>query len=375
MSIKQKIFRNLSSIPGAFINRKIIVIESDDWGSLRMPSKEAYDYLKNKGLDVESGDSKRYNQNDTIESADDLSALFEVLSSFKDFKGNSPVFSPIAVVANPDFDKIKADDFENYYWEPFTKTLDRYNRVNAFSLWNEGINNNLFLPEFHGREHLNVASWMRALKSNDRDTHLAFDKEVWGYTNTNKFNVMYQAAFDLEYAEDLAVQKEVLASGLDLFESIFGFKARYFVPPNGNFNNTLEQVASEKGIDYIFAAKIQKEALGEGVVKNRFYWLGKKNNNRQMYTTRNCFFEPGQEGKDWLDTCLSDIEIAFRWKKPAVISTHRVNFIGSLRPENRNEGLSAFKKLLSEILKKWPDVEFMSSVELADMIAGKQNEK
>ncbi|MDN3676675.1 polysaccharide (de)acetylase [Flavobacterium paronense] len=369
--MKQKILRNLSSVPGASIDRKIVVIESDDWGSLRMPSKEVYAFLDNNKLDVSSGDSKRYNENDTLESAEDLNALYDVLTSVKDAKGNYPIFSPITIVANPDFEKIKANHFEHYYYEPFNATLNRYNRTQAFALWKEGIDNKLFLPEFHGREHLNVATWMRALQNKDAETHLAFDKEVWGYTNKNKFNVMYQAAFDLEFKEDLQVQKEVITSGLDLFESLFGYKARYFVPPNGNINNALEQVASEKGIDYIFAAKIQKEALGQGNVKNRFYWLGKKNAFGQMYTTRNCFFEPSQEGKDWLNTCLSDIEIAFRWKKPAVISTHRVNFIGGLRPENRTKGLAAFKQLLDTIVKKWPDVEFMSSAAVADSIAGK----
>jgi hypothetical protein len=92
--------------------------------------------------------------------------------------------------------------------------------------------------------------------------------------------------------------------------------------------------------------------------------------------SRNCFFEPSLEGVDWVTSCLKDIERAFRWKKPAVISSHRVNFIGGLNPKNRETSLIEFKKLLNAIVVNWPEVEFKSSAELGDLIAGKiKNDK
>lgn len=42
MNLKQYITHNLLNIPGWRTNRKIVVIESDDWGSIRMPSQEVY---------------------------------------------------------------------------------------------------------------------------------------------------------------------------------------------------------------------------------------------------------------------------------------------------------------------------------------------
>ena len=48
MSFKAKLMRNLSNLPGWRTKRKIVVIESDDWGSIRMPSKRAYEELKLK---------------------------------------------------------------------------------------------------------------------------------------------------------------------------------------------------------------------------------------------------------------------------------------------------------------------------------------
>lgn len=79
-----------------------------------------------KGLDLTSGDALRYNTNDTLASANDFSALYDTLIKFKDFKGNHPVITAVSLVANPDFEKIKESNYQAYYWEPFTETLEKY---------------------------------------------------------------------------------------------------------------------------------------------------------------------------------------------------------------------------------------------------------
>ncbi|WP_445718783.1 polysaccharide (de)acetylase [Flavobacterium sp.] len=364
-----KIIKNLSNLPGWRTDRKIIVIESDDWGSIRMPSLTTFEKLASKGLDVSSGDALRYNTNDTLASANDFSSLYETLMKFKDFKGNHPVITAVSLVANPNFEKIKESNYQSYYWEPFTETLEKYNKVDAFPLWKEGIQNKLFIPQFHGREHLNIAAWMKALQNGDKEALIAFENGMWGYNNKHRFGVMFQAAFDLELISDLEVQSEAIKSGLHQFEKLFGYKATFFVPPNGPFNNSLEKVAAENGIKYMSVSKIQNEVLGEGKTRKKIHYLGQKNKHNQRYITRNCFFEPSELSKDWITSCLADIENAFYWRKPAVISSHRVNFIGGLNENNRKQGLQQLSFLLASILEKWPEVEFMSSNELGDLLS------
>lgn len=365
--LKGNLVKNLANLPGWTTNKKIIVIESDDWGSIRMPSLKTYDILTEKGLDLSSGDDYRYNKNDTLEDKEDFEGLFETLSKFKDKNNNSPVFTAVSLVANPDFDKIKKNNFQQYFWEPFTETLNKYNK-NSFSMWKQGIDNKLFIPQFHGREHLNVAFWMRALKTGDQEALLAFDHGLWGFNNKHPHNVTYQAAFDLEFISDLDIQKEAITSGIQLFEELFHYKPIFFVPPNGPFNNQLEKSAFEGGIKYMSTSKIQNEVLGEGKTQKQIHYLGQKNKLGQTYITRNCFFEPSQTSKNWIDACLNDIEVAFRWKKPAVISSHRVNYIGGLNQKNREKGLHELNSLLEKILQKWPDVQFMTSNDLGNLI-------
>ena len=368
--MSQAILKYLSNLPGWRTNRKIVVIESDDWGSIRMPSNNAREKLDKHGLNLDKGkESYRYNLYDTLASAEDLEALFETLSSFKDKNGKPPVFTAVSLVANPDFEKIKETNYLQYFYEPFTNTLARYQQENVWSMWQQGKEEGLFHPEFHGREHLNVPVWLRALQQGNRETLLAFEQGCWGFKNKHQFGIKYQAAFALEKEVDIPFQKQAIEEGLELFESLHGSKAEFFVPPNGPFNNSLEKVASQKGIKYMSASKIQREELGEGKTRKVLHWLGQKNKQGQRYLTRNCFFEPSDASKDWVDSCLNEIQLAFNWKKPAVISSHRVNFIGGLNEKNRTEGLEQLKSLLSTILKKWPEVEFMTSSDLGKLIS------
>tara|TARA_B100001175_G_scaffold173947_1_gene147649 strand:- start:19369 stop:20472 length:1104 start_codon:yes stop_codon:yes gene_type:complete len=362
----KKIVKNLSNIPGWRTNRKIVVIESDDWGSIRMPSNDTRTKLLSQGLSMGNYERQRYTNYDTLASKEDFEVLFGTLKKFKDINGNHPKITAVSVVANPDFEKIKANNFNEYYYEPFTKTLDRYGLYDSFKMWQLGFKENFFVPQFHGREHLNIAVWLRDLQNGYKDTRVAFEHQCWGYANVNPLGIDYQAAFALELKEDIIIQKKVVKEGLNLFEKIHGYKADFFVPPNGPFNNQLENTAAVGGIKYISASKIQKEPQGQGKLKTKFHWLGQSNTDGQKYITRNCFFEPSDSSKDWIESCFADIKLSFKYKKPAVISSHRVNFTGRLDKKNREFGNHQLTILLKKITSKWPDIEFMTSSELGN---------
>ncbi len=373
-TFKTNLFRHLANLPGWRTHRKLVVIESDDWGSLRMPSLDAFHRLEKAGLDLRSWDAERYNLNDSLESSKDLELLFEVLSGVKDKNGNYAVFTPITIVANPDFEKIKQSDFKEYFCEPFTETLKKYPGCeNAFALWQEGIQRKIFIPQMHGREHLNVTAWMSALQKGEKQTLLAFHEGLWGFVPDQQAlpGIDYQAAFLLNDPSELEYHKTVIKEGLDIFEQLFGCRAVYFVPPNGPFNNRLNAALAENGVRYRSVAKMQRESAGNGKFKRSFHWLGQKEKHGITYISRNCFFEPNQPGKDWVNSCLGEMEIAFRMKKPAVISSHRVNYVGTLNPKNREEGLRQLRVLLSRIMKKWPDAEFMTTAQLGVLMRKK----
>ena len=351
-TIMTTFIKNLSNVPGWRTERKLVLIESDDWGSIRMPSIEGYSNLLKAGIDLLSDEGYRYNKFDSLATTDDLTSLFEVLSTVKDSTGRSAVMTPVSVVANPDFLRIKQSGFTEYFYEPFTETLKKQPRCEgAFNLWKEGIESRLFVPQFHGREHLNVKVWMRSLQNHHNITLNAFDQGFWGMSTENDPDIRleFQAAFDFIDPEDLTYHKEVIISGLSLFNQLFGYRATYFVPPNGPFSSKLESICKDQGINLMSVPKLHIEPLGHGKIKKRIHWTGQNSKDRMIYLNRNCFFEPGDSpGKNWVDSCIGEISTAFKWRKPAIISTHRVNFIGALHKENGKNGLANLKLLLKK---------------------------
>lgn len=365
----QKMLLNFSNLLGWRTKRKIVVIESDDWGSIRMPSLKVYDDLRKLGVNVHTGDNNRYNQLDTIESKADMEMLFNSLSSFRDVNGNHPVFTAMSLCANPDFEQIKQADFSEYYFEPVTRTFEKYGNSAALVLWKQGEAQRIFVPEFHGREHLNVRIWFDALKNRDVHTIESFNRGFWGFKPNLPGVGSYQAAFDLDSKNALAFHKSVIDSGIGLFEDLHGRKPVYFVPPNGPINTQIEEYAASKGFKYICSGKIHKEPLGEGKYKKHLRYIGLRNPKGAVFLTRNCFFEPSFRGKGFsVDDCLNNISNAFRYRKPAIISTHRVNYIGGLNRDNALSGNKLLKDLLTGMLRKWPDIEFLTSVELGETI-------
>lgn len=373
MQIKDRLLRNVINIPGWSTKRKIVVIESDDWGSIRMSSKNDRDELTQAGFDFSNQPFNRY---DALETNDDMTALYQVLKKHKDATGRHPVFTAVSIVANPDFEKIKAGNFQQYFYEPFTETLNRYpNSDKVIDLYKQGISERLFVPVFHGREHLNAQRWLRVLQSGNKSVLKTFQHGVTAvHIGPGKeFLGDFQAAFDLDVPEDVYYMKDVLSEGLDLFEKLWGYKSPYFVATNGPFNNSLEQVLAEKEVKYILGERFQREPLGNGNYKKHFHYIGMKNKYKQIYLTRNAMFEPAISAfglsKNPVENCLKSIQRSFRWGKPATICTHRINYIGRIEEANRTKNLELLDALLASIVKLWPDVEFMTSVELGDLIS------
>ena len=370
MSLKQTITHNLLNIPGWHTKRHIVVIESDDWGSIRMPSKEVYDILLKRGLDVDKDPYCRY---DNLATAEDLEALYEVLQSVKDKNGRQAVLTANAVVANPVFEKIRESGFTEYFYEPFTETLKRYPRHSGtFGIWKQGIAAGLFHPQFHGREHLNVKKWFDALQSGDEATRLAFEMGTFGLTSAvaPTITTNYMGAFDSRLPEDLDFYKQSIQDGLDLFKELIGYRSESFIATTYTWSPLIEPFLKENGVKYLQGMVHQRvpQDGGDSFIFQKDNFTGRKSKSGLLYITRNCFFEPSQTNIDCVSDCMKRISIAFKWGKPAVISAHRLNFIGNIVERNRTESLETLSNLLHLVVKKYPDVEFMSSDELGNII-------
>lgn len=367
-TIKQNITLNIKNIPGPRINRKMVIMECDDWGGIRMPSIEVYDILLKRGYEV---DKSRYSKFDTLADKYDLEKLFEVLVSVKDSSGHPAVMVPVVNTANPDFEKIQASGFAEYHNELFTKTLEKYGRhPDTFSTCLKGMEEGIFVPEFHGREHISVQLWMNALQQRDAKVLEAFEHGFVAVDseNVNPHTSQFRPELFFEEPGQLPFLKQAIAKGAEMFEQLFDRKPNSFVPGNSIFHPALEESVIKAGIKYLHVAHFNPIPDGKGNLKLKYYRNGKKTSGGLRYYVRNCAFEPTDSGYRGIDLTLRQMEAAFRWNKPAIISTHRVNFVGGIDIANRDQGLLELRKLLKAIIKRWPDVEFMSSQDMFQIL-------
>jgi hypothetical protein len=362
-----KLREEAKNILGWRTNRKIIVFESDDWGSIRTSSKAAYDQMLRQGVRVDDNYFTKY---DCLESNYDLERLFNLLLEFKDFRGRPPVFTPMCIVANPDFDKIRESDFQQYYFESLSETINKYpNHDKLIDLWRKGVSEHIFVPALHGREHLNVRRFMLGLNDiNNQGLKISLQNDSIGATRFLENDIIeYLGAFHPANNQEISELGEIIEDALMMFNKICGYSATHFIGPNKEPARELDKILSDGGVKFLTQSKLRKYPKGNGKYGFELNWLGKLNKYNQTFIVRNSGFEPSGKVSN-VDKCLSEIESSFRWKKPAVISTHRVNYIGSISQKNGDEGLLQLKLLLEKIIKTWPEVEFMTSTELGKEI-------
>jgi|SRR5690554_2459379 len=370
--LKTSLSRNLTNARGWRTNRKIVVIESDDWGSIRMPNTTVQKKYEALGYDITNNPYCKY---DTLANSEDLEVLFSSLSKFKDKRGNNPIITFNTVMGNPVFDKIKESKFEAYFYEPFTETLKHYYpNENVFELWKQGVEAKLIQPQFHGREHVNVPLWLEELRKNNKPLIDAFDLDFWGIPKSlyTPKNLNIQASYDSNKKDHINFYNESIIEGLNLFEEIFGYRSTTFIANNYTWSNELNNTLKTVGIKGFQSMKYQKMpfSISDKKRPKKEVFTGRKTDDNQIYMVRNCVFEPSQYKKEFdnISSCLKQIEQAFFFKKPAILSCHRINFIGALDKKNRTINIESLNILLSSILQKWPDVEFLSSDQLVEVI-------
>lgn len=345
------------------------MIESDDWGSARLPNIESQrEYLKTNHRAANCP----YLSYDCLEGDEDLEAIGNILNEFSDHAGRPAKITANYNVTNPDYEKIGDADLQEYFYEPFTASLAREGRSkNGLEKMSELISTGAWIPQSHGREHVNVARWMSALRASVPEITAAFNNRIYGVSLQCAPSIKQSllASFDCDTNTEFATNAQILESGLKIFQEIFGFYSSTLIPPNYVLApNILNLIPSHnvRGLQGLNLSKLPSSTAMQA--KPRI--LGREEARNVRSLVRNVQFEPSLgPSVDWVDRALTETKKAFDLKKPAVICSHRINFMGGIDKNNSLRGLKDLKTLLREILNRWPRVEFMSSDELIRLIS------
>ncbi len=371
--VKEAVVSNLKNSIGWKTSKKLIVFSVDDYGNVRLDSEAARARMDAAGMKIYS----RFDALDTLETREDLEALYSVLSSVRDQNGNHAVFTPFALPCNIDFEKMEDEGFEQYQYEQLPVTFEKLSILQSdayqgtWQLWKEGIDKGLMKPQFHGREHLNLRLFSEKLKAKDYELLTALKNRSYTSISDDQYpTISCTAAFDFWDVAEVKEMAPKITDGLNNFKEVFGYASDYFTPPVYQIHHTLFRTLKENGIRYIDLGLVRKEHQGFNRYKTEFNYTGKTTKEGLKIVVRNVVFEPTEDrGIDWVAFALQQIETAFRWNRPAIISSHRVNFCGHIDPKNRTVGLANLKSLLTQINKRWPDAIFISGSELGAMLS------
>ena len=211
---------------------------------------------------------------------------------------------------------------------------------------------------------------MSALRANDPEIIWAFDHQMISTADAveERNHYAYMDAFNYKMKDSNDVHT-IVREAVQLFESIFGFSSRTFVASCYVWNQALEYALKQNGISCMQGSWYQwiPSETEAGMFEKKVHYNGNITEG-ELHLVRNCLFEHSLFGDDsCIDQCLKQIASAFRWGQPAIICSHRVNYMGRIDQSNGDKGLQLLDSLLQQILKLWPDVQFISSDKLYDL--------
>jgi hypothetical protein len=363
LSKMKKYFRQLSRIKiGSSNFRKtrhlIVVFDSDDWGVLRCVSPAQKAKIIQDGYQM---DNEAFCSHDCLETEEDITLLAGLLSSFKDHQGNHPIFTLNFSMNNPDYPSIIHSNFTKFYSIPFVNYYGD-NKTGIFALFRQFEHSTLEY-EFHGAQHIDVPRFL-----NDGAKSIGFCRIAAGHNLTCIGN-SYSDKNHFGYMDELNTGKnednerfilENLTEAKNQFEAIFSKKANFLTPSCGVLPKEILRHLSNAGFKYV---KISEHfydvdrAFGchrKLIIKKKRYGVN--------FVVRNCDFEPTISSGAY-ENAVYNIDLCAKLKKPCIICTHRLNYVSSMGKEYRERGLSELKRLLSYIVTKYPDAEFMSTEE------------
>ena len=346
----------------------VLVIESDDWGATRVPSAEALDDFAGRHPEFRPD---HYQRLDALDSYDDVASLRGVLLGVSNAAGEHPKVTMNFAMANPDFGAIRDNGFSRFEYEPLQTSYRRGGAgKTTLDALREASSSGVLRPQLHAREHLNATSWLSDVRGGGASRD-AFDLGMVGVGGAE-----YCAMDALNPLNADVDRVAYLAEAAALFEATFGFSSKSFIASCYVWDGEVERILRALGISQIQSGRFQRAPRRDGSLARRLRSMGSTTRCGQVLTVRNCNFETAR----WKDEGLSraeivergvrEVEEAFALRHPAVVCSHRVNYVSAVSPENAELGRGCLAEMLERVTEAHPDVRFLFSDELGDEIRG-----
>jgi hypothetical protein len=333
-------------------SRPLVLFQSDDWGRAGVRDREGWEELRAAGLNLGEKPYDFY----SLETAEDLHALREVLRKHRDSAGRRPSIVMNFIMANVDFDRGFERGQKEIPLRPLTGGLPgKWHRPQLLEAYQQGIRERLFYPALHGLTHFCERAMARELDAGGERSQLV-DK-LWRaqtpYIHWRMPWVGYEY-WDPEMRTGrrflpMGDQRAAIQRAAGIFRELFATGPFSACAPGYRANADSRTAWFETGV------RVVQNGPGE---RTGPYLDG----DGMLSTFRTVEMEPATERCD-LERLVAQVEQCFVAGLPAVISIHSINFHSTIQ-DSRTPTLKLMDEFLGAIEKKWPDLLYVHDADL-----------
>ena len=327
--------------------RPIVIIQSDDWGRVGIPSLDTLEEIRHLGFKVGDSPWDRYG----LETTEDIDQLAATLAQFQDADGKKACMTANFVMANADLRQMAAEGWKRFVWKPIDEGFPVPWDADLMPSYRRAIEAGVFYPGLHGFTHFNTTELMAALNDSSnlgvRARALALRDVPYLRSVTPEYNfALVRCDAEGEHFLEKRRQTEWIEQGVKLFERAFGFRPVTACAPGYRGNEVTHELLLREGI---------------GVTQDRHgdvpFELG-----GMLFLGRNVAFEPCLGESYNLTQAVAEASQAVAAGSPIVICSHSINYVS--RFLNQAEfARGQLAQLLAQLKLQFPDLRFASDRE------------
>jgi hypothetical protein len=300
--------------------QRAVVFESDDWGLAGfVPADSAW-----HGVDREALAPGRFPAvywGSTLEDSAAVAELAAVLERAVGRDGLPAVLQPNYVMSSL---QLEDDDHWRRYDLPAFPPV--YARPGMWGAVRDALGRGVWYPEFHAAWHYDPDR-RREQTEGAPEVAAAARRGIMLFPGSER-------ARELGAWRSTEALTSELEAALDLFRGVFGRRPGSIIAPDYAWNSRNEDIWQGRGLTVIQAKREQRNpGFGVGTAYRIRKWADRQYARAfrpdRIYLERNCRFEPVQypDPDAVVRSCLSEIATAWERGEPAVVETHRINFV------------------------------------------------
>ena len=346
-------FRRVDGSASTFsFSRPLVVLQSDDWGRVGIRDREGDEELQASGIQLGKHPYDSY----SLETADDVLAVKDVLKRHRDCTGRSACMVMNFVLANVDFSQSALSEFRRIHLKYLYEGLPgKWLRPGLFEAYREGIAEGVFYPALHGLTHFYHRAVERSIRDADERGQLL--QKLWRAETPYIYWRMPWVGYEYSDPDEgfmrTDVQAALIREAAQAFKEFFFTSAISACAPGYRANADTHRNWAECGI------RVAQNGSGARIAPHLDEW-GLLN----LYRTVD--FEPAQRAVS-VKECVQRAERCFERGMPAVVSIHSINFHSTLK-DFRGPTLRALDQFLSALETKYPDLLYVNDGDLYEIV-------